>query len=49
MKKAKFIYSVILLKVTKSNIKLMRKLVINGANNHPGANFVEQRKEGLKK
>jgi len=36
-------------KVTKANIKLMRKLVINGAENHPGANFVEQRKEGLKK
>ena len=38
-----------LLQVTKANIKLMRKLVINGAENHPGANFVEQRKEGLKK
>ena len=35
--------------VTKANISLMKKLVMNGADTHPGANFVEQRKEGIKK
>lgn len=29
-------------RVTSTNIELMRKLVINGPNVHPGANFVEQ-------
>jgi hypothetical protein len=29
-------------KVTKNNIDLMKQLVINGADTHPGANFIEQ-------
>ena len=33
-------------KVTKSNIKLMRELVINGPDKHPGANFVETKTTG---
>ncbi|XP_065063697.1 DNA-directed RNA polymerase III subunit RPC1-like isoform X2 [Rhopilema esculentum] len=36
-------------KVTKANIALMRKLVINGADTHPGANFVDQKKENIKR
>ena len=35
--------------VTKANVTLMRKLIINGADKHPGANFVEQKKDGVKK
>ena len=35
--------------VTKANVALMRKLIINGADKHPGANFVEQKKDGVKK
>ncbi|XP_038060034.1 DNA-directed RNA polymerase III subunit RPC1-like isoform X2 [Patiria miniata] len=30
-------------KVTKANIGLMRKLVVNGCDLHPGANFIQQR------
>ena len=29
-------------RVTKNNIELMKQLVINGADTHPGANFIEQ-------
>ncbi|XP_077989635.1 DNA-directed RNA polymerase III subunit RPC1-like [Glandiceps talaboti] len=36
-------------KVTKANINLMRKLVINGCDTHPGANFIQQRHTNLKK
>eukprot|EP00794_Sanderia_malayensis_P012251 gene12251-13513_t len=36
-------------RVTQTNMELMKKLVMNGADNHPGANFVEQTKEGVKK
>lgn len=35
--------------VTKSNIKHMRELVANGADNHPGANFVEFKHTGVRK
>nr|CAB3265029.1 DNA-directed RNA polymerase III subunit RPC1-like [Phallusia mammillata] len=35
--------------VTKSNIHLMRKLVINGCDKHPGANFIQQRQNSMKK
>ena len=28
-------------RVTKTNMELMKKLVINGANQHPGANFIK--------
>ena len=33
-------------KVTKSNIKLMRELVVNGPDKHPGASFVETKATG---
>jgi len=36
-------------RVTKSNIKLMRKLVMNGCDKHPGANFIQQRHNSMKK
>ncbi|XP_070543488.1 DNA-directed RNA polymerase III subunit RPC1-like [Ptychodera flava] len=36
-------------KVTKANISLMRKLVTNGCDKHPGANFIQQRHTNLKK
>ena len=35
-------------KVHKANIDLMRKLVLNGADVHPGANFVENNVKGQK-
>ncbi|XP_066925897.1 DNA-directed RNA polymerase III subunit RPC1-like isoform X1 [Clytia hemisphaerica] len=35
--------------VTKENIKLMRELVINGPDKHPGANFVETKATGIKR
>jgi DNA-directed RNA polymerase III subunit RPC1 len=35
-------------KVTKNNIDLMKQLVINGADTHPGANFIEQASHGPK-
>ncbi|XP_014677319.1 PREDICTED: DNA-directed RNA polymerase III subunit RPC1-like [Priapulus caudatus] len=36
-------------RVCKSNIELMRKLVINGCDIHPGANFIDQRDTGIKR
>ncbi|XP_023347954.1 DNA-directed RNA polymerase III subunit RPC1 [Eurytemora carolleeae] len=36
-------------KVTKVNLKLMQQLVINGANTHPGANYVKEGHTGNKK
>lgn len=36
-------------RVTKSNIELMRKLVINGCDKHPGANFLQQRHTNMKR
>ncbi|XP_037084098.1 LOW QUALITY PROTEIN: DNA-directed RNA polymerase III subunit RPC1-like [Pollicipes pollicipes] len=36
-------------RVTQHNLELLRTLVVNGADTHPGANFVEQRGTGLKK
>ncbi|XP_013774384.1 DNA-directed RNA polymerase III subunit RPC1-like [Limulus polyphemus] len=36
-------------RVTKANIQLMKKLVINGCDAHPGANFIKQRGSSLKK
>ena len=36
-------------RVTRSNITLMRKLVINGCDTHPGANFIQQRQNSMKK
>lgn len=36
-------------RVTKSNVELMRKLVINGCDKHPGANFLQQRHTNMKR
>jgi len=36
-------------RVTKTNMELMKKLVINGANQHPGANFIKEASTGIKK
>ena len=36
-------------KVTQANIELMRKLIRNGPDKHPGANFLEQRSSGYKR
>ena len=37
------------LQVTQANIKLMRRLVENGPERHPGANFIQQRGQAFKK
>jgi len=36
-------------RVTKANIELMRRLVINGTDVHPGANFIQQRDTQIKR
>jgi hypothetical protein len=36
-------------RVTTANIERMRKLVLNGADIHPGANMIEDRKTGIKR
>jgi DNA-directed RNA polymerase III subunit RPC1 len=36
-------------RVNKANIKLMKELILNGPDKHPGANFVEQRGQAFKK
>ena len=36
-------------RVTKANIELMRKLVINGCDVHPGANFIQQQHTHFKR
>ena len=35
-------------RVTPANIQLLRQLVLNGTDKHPGANFVEDKSSGLK-
>ena len=35
--------------VTRANIELMRRLVVNGPEMHPGANFIQQRGQAFKK
>ena len=37
------------MQVTKANIHFMRKLVENGATQHPGANFIIQQNTKIKK
>lgn len=37
------------LQVNKANIELMRKLVKNGPDVHPGANFIQQRHMQMKR
>ena len=36
-------------RVTKANIELMRKLIINGCDVHPGANFIQQQNTQFKR
>ena len=36
-------------RVTKANINLMKQLIINGCNVHPGANFIEQKETKIKR
>ena len=36
-------------RVTTSNIDFLRKLVINGPDKHPGANFIQKRGQDFKK
>ena len=36
-------------RVNKANIELLRKLVQNGTDKHPGANFIQQRDTNFKK
>lgn len=38
-----------LLQVNKANMELMRKLVKNGPDIHPGANFIQQRHMQMKR
>lgn len=38
-----------LLKVNKANLELMRKLVRNGPEVHPGANFIQNRHTQIKR
>ena len=36
-------------RVTKANIELMRKLIVNGCDVHPGANFIQQQNTQFKR
>ncbi|KAK3708848.1 hypothetical protein QZH41_016279 [Actinostola sp. cb2023] len=36
-------------RVTSFNMELMKKLVLNGTDQHPGANFIQQRETNIKK
>ena len=36
-------------RVTKANIEFLRKLILNGPDEHPGANFLLQRGTDMKK
>lgn len=36
-------------RVNKANMKLMKELILNGPDKHPGANFVEQSGQAFKK
>ncbi len=36
-------------RVTASNVDFLRKLVINGPDKHPGANFIQQKGQTFKK
>lgn len=35
--------------VTEANMKLMKQLILNGADKHPGANFIQQRQTSIRK
>ncbi len=36
-------------RVTASNVDFLRKLVVNGPDKHPGANFIQQKGQHMKK
>ncbi|XP_015764049.1 PREDICTED: DNA-directed RNA polymerase III subunit RPC1-like [Acropora digitifera] len=36
-------------RVTEANMDLMKKLILNGADKHPGANFIQQRETNIRK
>lgn len=36
-------------RVTEANIQLMKQLILNGADKHPGANFIQQRQTNIRK
>ncbi len=36
-------------KVTRANLKLLKQLVINGVDVHPGANFIQSRDTQVKR
>ena len=38
-----------LLQVTEANMNLMKQLILNGADKHPGANFIQQRQTNIRK
>ena len=35
--------------MTEANINLMKQLILNGADKHPGANFIQQRQTNIRK
>ena len=37
------------MQVTEANMDLMKKLILNGADKHPGANFIQQRETSIRK
>ena len=36
-------------RVNKANVELMKQLVMNGVDTHPGANFIQQRDTNIKR
>ena len=40
---------IVLMQVTEANLKLMKQLILNGADKHPGANFIQQRQTNIRK
>ena len=39
----------VLMQVTEANLELMKQLILNGADKHPGANFIQQRQTNIRK
>lgn len=44
-----FLIEIFMQQVNKANINFMRKLVCNGPDVHPGANFIQQRHTQMKR
>ena len=40
---------IVLMQVTEANLRLMKQLILNGADKHPGANFIQQRQTNIRK